>query len=170
MQRVVGRVIKAHGVHGEVSVEIRTDSPDERFVAGAVLVAKTPEEDTRSLTVSDARMHGERLLIRFTEITDRTSAEELRRALLLVNTDDLRELDDPDEFYDHELEGLHAEFADGTPIGRVRDVVHSPSGALLALDRSGREVLVPFVTAIVPEVDVAGGRIVLDPPEGLLDI
>lgn len=170
MQVAIGRIVKAHGIRGELAVEVRTDSPEERFAAGAVLTGQTPDGAVRELTVATARAHGGRLLVRFAEVTDRTAAEDLRGAILLVDTDDLPELEDPDEFYDHELEGLRAELKDGTPVGTVREVVHSPGGSLLAVDRSGHEVLVPFVAAIVPEVDVAGGKIVLDPPEGLLDV
>ena len=99
----------------------------------------------------------------------RDVAETLRGALLLADTDTLPPTADPDEFYDHELAGLRAELLDGTVVGKVVEVVHSPAGELLELDVDGREVLVPFVRAIVPTVDVAGGRVVLDPPEGLLD-
>lgn len=173
MQVVVGRVVKPHGIRGELTVEVRTDSPEERFVPGAVLTARSRGGSTRSLTVAAVRPHGGRLLVRFTEVPDRSAAEEVRGVSLLVDADDLPPIDDPDEFYDHELEGLRVELADGTVVGTVREVVHSPGGELLSVDieesDTRREVLVPFVTAIVPRVDVAGGRIVLDPPDGLLD-
>ncbi|EIE97999.1 ribosome maturation factor RimM [Saccharomonospora glauca] len=173
MQVVVGRVVKPHGIRGELAVDVRTDSPEERFVPGAVLTARARNGATRTLTVAAVRPHGGRLLVRFDEVPDRTAAEEARGLTLLVDADDLPPIDDPDEFYDHELEGLRAELVDGTVVGTVREVVHSPGGELLAVDveTSGtrREVLVPFVAAIVPHVDVAEGRIVLDPPEGLLD-
>jgi 16S rRNA processing protein RimM len=167
---VVGRVAKAHGIRGELTVDVRTDSPEQRFAAGSVLTGRTREGSTRTLTVTAARSHSGRLLVRFDEVPDRDTAESLRGLLLLADTDDLEPTDDPDEFYDHELEGLRAELADGTVVGVVREVVHAPAGELLALDRDGEEILVPFVRVIVPEVDVQGGRVVLDPPEGLLDI
>jgi 16S rRNA processing protein RimM len=107
--------------------------------------------------------------VRFEEVLTRDVAETLRGALLLADTDTLPPTGDPEEFYDHELAGLRAELLDGTVVGKVVEVVHSPAGELLELDVEGREVLVPFVRAIVPTVDVAGGRVVLDPPEGLLD-
>lgn len=150
-------------------MDVRTDSPEERFATGAVLVAKSRDGTTRNLTVAAVRPHGGRLLVRFTEAGDRNAAEELRGALLLADTDDLPPLQDADEFYDHELEGLRAELTDGTALGTVREVIHSPAGELLAIDRDGHESLVPFVAAIVVRVDVAGGRVVIDPPEGLLD-
>ncbi|EHK87291.1 ribosome maturation factor RimM [Saccharomonospora azurea] len=173
MQFVVGRVVKPHGIRGELAVEVRTDSPEERFDPGVVLTGRSRDGSTRPLTVAAVRPHGGRLLVRFREVPDRTAAEEARGLTLLIDADELPPIDDPDEFYDHQLEGLRAELTDGTAVGTVREVVHSPGGELLSVDvgepGSPREVLVPFVTAIVPHVDLAEGRIVLDPPEGLLD-
>ena len=167
---IVGRVAKAHGITGELSVDIHTDEPDLRFATDAVVRAKLRDGTVRPLTVAAARHHGERLLVRFAEVPTRDVAETLRGALLLIDVADLPASDDPDEFYPHELEGLAAQLADGTTIGAVSEVVHGPGGDLLVLDLTdGREVLVPFVRAIVPEVDVAGRRVVLDPPEGLLE-
>lgn len=169
MDVVVGRIAKAHGIGGELSVEVRTDSPDQRFVEGAVLTASARGGGRSRLTVSAVRPHGSRLLVRFDEVTGRDAAEAMRGALLLADTAQLTPIDEPDEYYDHQLEGLAAELTDGTPAGTVTEVVHSPGGELLAIDRSGRTALVPFVRAIVIEVDLHGGRVVLDPPEGLLD-
>lgn len=169
MEVVVGRVAKAHGIRGELAVDVRTDSPEERFAEGAVLTGKSRNGRTTRLTVAAARWHSGRLLLRFEEVPDRTEAERQRGLLLLAEARELPPIDDPDEFYDHELEGLRAELTDGTVVGTVREVVHSPGGELLSLDRDGGEALVPFVREIVPEVDVAGGRVVLDPPDGLLD-
>jgi 16S rRNA processing protein RimM len=166
---VVGRVAKAHGIRGELSVDVRTDSPEERFREGSVLTARKRDGSTSKLTVAAARPHSGRLLVSFEQIRSREDAEAIRGVLLLGDTADLPPSDDPDEFYDHELEGLRAELADGTLAGTVQEIVHSPGGELLALDREGRTVLVPFVREIVPVVDVSGGRVVLDPPEGLLD-
>jgi 16S rRNA processing protein RimM len=174
VQVVVGRIVKPHGIRGEVAVDVRTDSPEERFAPETVLTGKMRDGRTRPLTVAAVRPHGGRLLVRFLEVPDRTAAEEIRGATLLIDVDELPPIDDPDEFYDHELEGLRAELDDGTVVGTVREVVHSPGGELLAVEveESGRrrEVLVPFVAAIVPRVEVDRGRIVLDPPEGLLDV
>jgi 16S rRNA processing protein RimM len=169
MDVVVGRVAKAHGITGELAVDVRTDSPEQRFAVGAVLAMRLRDGSTRDLTVAAARQHSGRLLVRFSEVLTRDVAETLRGALLLADTADLPPTDDPDEFYDHELEGLRAELADGTLVGTVNEVLHSPGGELLSLDHDGRTLLVPFVRVIVPVVDVAGGRVVLDPPEGLLD-
>ncbi|MEV4318452.1 ribosome maturation factor RimM [Actinocrispum sp. NPDC049592] len=169
MDVVVGRVAKAHGIRGELAVDVRTDSPEERFAPGAVVAARLRDGTSRPLTLTAARPHGERLIVRFDEVPDRTAAELLRGALLVADTDSLPPTGDPDEFYDHELEGLKAVLTDGTEVGVVNEVVHGPAGELLAIQRAKDEVLVPFVREIVPEVDIKGGRVVLDPPEGLLD-
>lgn len=168
--RMVGRVAKAHGLHGELVVEVRTDSPELRFARGAELRAELRDGTTRTVTVADARPHSGRLLVSFDGVEDRDGAEALRGAVLSADIGDLPPIADPDEFYDHELEGLAAQLGDGTAIGTVREVVHGPAGELLVVDRdSGGEVLVPFVREIVPEIDVPAGRLVVDPPPGLLD-
>lgn len=167
MEVVVGRVAKAHGITGELTIDVRTDVPELRFADGAVLAARTRDKRTRSVTVSAVRPHGTRLLVRFAEVVDRNAAEELRGAVLLADTEDLPPTDNEDEFYDHQLAGLEAVLADGTPRGTVREVLHTPGGELLAVEFEGREVLVPFVRAIVPSVDLQQKRVVLEPPEGL---
>ncbi|QQQ75196.1 ribosome maturation factor RimM [Saccharothrix sp. 6-C] len=170
MDVVVGRVAKAHGISGELAVDVRTDSPETRFAPGSVLTAKLRDGTSRNLTVAAARNHSGRLLVRFEEVLTRDVAETLRGTVLLGSTEDLPPTGDPDEFYDHQLEGLAAELADGTRIGTVLEVVHGPGGELLVVKReNGDETLIPFVREIVPAVDLAGGRVVLDPPEGLLD-
>jgi 16S rRNA processing protein RimM len=162
-------VAKAHGIAGELAVDIHTDSPDERFAPGAVFSARLRDRSVRSLTVATVRAHSGRLLVRFDEVPDRNGAEEIRGAQLLVDAADLPPSEDPDAFYDHELEGLTAVLADGTEVGTVKEIARSPGGELLVLTLpDGTEGLVPFVREIVPEVDVRGGRVVLDPPEGLL--
>jgi len=170
MDVVVGRVAKAHGITGELAVDVRTDSPEMRFALGSAMVAKLRDGTTRILTVAAARNHSGRLLVRFEEVLTRDVAESLRGTVLLGSTDDLPPTGDPDEFYDHELEGLAVELLDGTKIGTVKEIAHGAGGELLVIRREdGSETLVPFVHQIVPTVDVKGGRVVLDPPEGLLD-
>lgn len=164
-KRVVGRVGRPHGLVGEVSVQVRTDWPEERFAVGAQLCGDTG----RALTVDAVRPHSGSLLVRFAGVTDRAAAAELRGLVLTVEATELPELDDPDEFYDHQLEGLAAVGPDGTALGTVREVVHAPASDLLVLATDHGEALVPFVRAIVVEVDLPGGRVVLDPPAGLLD-
>ncbi|MBV9730623.1 MAG: ribosome maturation factor RimM [Pseudonocardiales bacterium] len=164
-QRVVGRIGRPHGLRGEVAVQVRTDFPEQRFAVGAKLRGDTG----RTLTVETVRPHGKALLVRFAGIVDRDTAAELCGLLLTVDATALPDLADPDEFYDHQLEGLIAVGSDGEALGTVREVVHAPASDLLVLETDCGEALVPFVRAIVLEVDLAGGRVVLDPPAGLLD-
>jgi len=169
MRLVVGRIGRAHGIRGEVAVEVRTDDPDARFADGSVLL--TDPETVGPLTVRSSRAHSGRLLVRFVEVKGRDAAEELRGTQLLVDSADIAPLDDPDEFHDHELIGLTVHTVDGETVGTVVDVLHHAQDTLV-VDASdgGEEVLVPFVAALVPEVDVSGGRLVIDPPPGLLDL
>jgi len=178
MELVVGRVAKSHGVRGELVVEIRTDEPELRFADGGVLRGRLPrEKDVREYTIESAREHSGRLLVHLRGIADRAAADALRGMIFLVDTESLPPSQDPDEFYDHELEGLSVQMTDGTVIGTVTEVLHSAAGELLSVraaedpDASGqgREILIPFVTAIVPTVSIADSLIVVDPPEGLLD-
>jgi 16S rRNA processing protein RimM len=231
MQLVIGRITRPHGVHGEVSVEVRTDEPDRRFAVGRVL--PTDPAAAGPLTVDSLRWHSGRLLIQFAGVTDRNQAEELRGTWLTLDSAEAGPSGDPDEFHDAELIGLAVVTTTGQPVGRVTDVRHfgqdllviepqptdavtpqpagpvgsGPSGAGPALTGpppsgpaptgpaptgpaptgpAGRgpalaargpargaprsELLVPFVAAIVPEVDVAAGRLVIDPPPGLLEL
>jgi 16S rRNA processing protein RimM len=166
---VVGRIGRAHGVHGQVAVDVRTDEPDRRLAPGTALV--TEPESVGPLTVRTGRVHSGRLLLTFDGVDDRTAAEALRGTLLLADVDpDERPGDDDDEWYDHQLVGLEAVLADGSVLGPVTAVLHLPGHDVLAVAApDGREVLVPFVAEIVPVVDVPGGRLQVVPPPGLLD-
>jgi 16S rRNA processing protein RimM len=167
---VVGRVGRPHGVAGEVSVEPRTDEPDRRFAVGSVLIARAPDGAVRpgGLTVAGVRRHQGRLLVRFAEIVDRTAAEVFRGTLLEVPLDPEESPADPEEFYDHQLVGLRVE-VDGVAVGTVASVRHTGAQDLLEVRlEDGTEALVPFVSALVPVVDVAGGRLVVDDRPGLL--
>lgn len=169
--RMVGRIVKPHGIRGELVVDLSTDSADLRFAVGSVLfVTSRDGAVTRSLTVTAARPHAGRLLVFFEGVDGRDAADALRGAPLSAGLTDLPPIEDPDEFYDHQLEGLAVHTVAGALVGTVREVVHGAGGELLVVDRDGGgEALVPFVRQIVPEVDVPGGRILLDPPPGLLD-
>jgi 16S rRNA processing protein RimM len=165
---VVGRVGRAHGIHGLVSVDVRTDEPERRLAPGAVLL--TDPEARGPLTIVEARVHSGRLLLQFEGVEDRTQAEALRGTDLVVEIDPAELPEDDDEWYDHQLVGLTAVGLDGTAYGSVTEVVHLPMQDLLAVrTQTGTEVLVPFVSAFVPEVDVTAGRVVLDPPGGLFE-
>jgi 16S rRNA processing protein RimM len=167
MQLVVGRIKRPHGIRGDVVVEVRTDTPGRRFAAGAEL---RTDPDTRGpLTVSSARPHAGLLLVTFDGIADRAAAEALRGTWLVLDSAELGPTGDPDEFHDHELIGLAAVAASGEQLGVVTDVLHHGQD-LLVIERAGAgELLVPFVAPIVPVVDVTAGRLVIDPPPGLLD-
>jgi len=164
---VVGRIGRAHGTKGEVTVEVRTDEPGLRLAPGAQLV--TEPESVGPVTVASGRVHSGRLLLRLAGVEDRTAAEALRGVLLLADVDPTAVPDGEDEWYDRQLVGLAAVLRDGSPLGTVAEVLHLPAHDVLVVRRAGAdEVLVPFVHAIVPEVDVAGGRVVVVPPGGLL--
>ncbi|MGW5310138.1 ribosome maturation factor RimM [Nocardia thailandica] len=172
MELVVGRVAKSHGVRGELVVEVRTDAPEERFAPGATLRGRLPKsKQARPYTVESAREHSGRLLVFLDGIADRTAADALRGMLFVIDSADLPPTEDPDEYYDHELEGLAVQLTDGTHVGEVTEVLHSAAGELLSVRAAddGREILIPFVLAIVPTVSIADRLVVIDPPEGLLD-
>jgi 16S rRNA processing protein RimM len=191
MQLVIGSVVRAHGVRGEVVVAVTTDEPQDRYVVGSVL--ETDPTTAGPLTIEGLRVHTssgvDRLLVAFEGVEDRDSAERLRGVKLLVDADDIEPSDDPDEFHDFQLIGLAVHVgeapavgeaaaagedpaaAGGERIGEIVRVDHGPGADMLIVARpDGRQTLVPFVTAIVPTVDVAAGRVVITPPDGLLDL
>jgi len=168
VQLCIGRVARGHGVRGQVLIDVRTDDPDDRFAVGSVLVTD-PVERGPLVVETSARVSG-KLVLGVAGIPDREAADGLRGTLLLVDSTDLPPLPDEDAFHDHDLIGLRASSVDGTDLGSVSDVLHGTGGETLVLHRDGRDVLVPFVRAIVPTVDLAGGRVVVDPPAGLLDL
>lgn len=165
---VVGRIGRAHGIRGEVSVEPLTDEPERRFTDGAVLDTRSPSGAVGTLRIEGVRWHQGRLLIRFAEYADRTAAEAARGTRLTCPVDPLESPEDPEEFYDHQLVGLAVVSPSGDRLGVLARIEHGTGQDLLVIDRPGGEVLFPFVTALVPEVDVAGGRIVVDDVPGLL--
>jgi len=236
MQLIVGRIVRPHGIRGEVIVEVRTDEPEARFVPGRALATEAPARPGAAtatngpavpgagaasvsggapavpgagaasvsggapavpgagtasggaaslepepgavrwvvpptLTIEVVRSHQGRLIIGFEGVADRSVAEELRGVLLCVDSADVAPPADPDEFLDHQLVGLSVVTPAGEPLGEVAAIDHAPASDLLVLRRpAGGTALVPFVKAIVPEVDLAAGRVVVDPPEGLLEL
>ena len=171
MDLVVGRVVKAHGVTGELVVEVRTDDPDTRFAPGSRLRARPKNGPERTYFVESAREHSGRLLVRLTGVADRNAADGLRGSLFLVDTEELPPIDDPDEFYDHQLEGLRVVTTEGRLVGNVKEVLHTAAAELLSVtSETGAEVLLPFVSAIVTEVSLANQTIEIDPPDGLLEL
>ena len=202
MRLIVGRIGRPHGVRGEAVIGVRTDEPDLRFAVGAVLdvdrclPAGEGAAASGQLTVASVRWHSGQLLVSFDGITDRTAAGELTGSWLSVDSSQLPESSDPDEFRDYELIGLSVRTSAGDPVGVVTDVLHYGQDLLVVKaapdkarpDQAGpaegstaqgstakgstaksAEYLVPFVKAIVPEVDVSAGVVVIDPPPGLID-
>jgi 16S rRNA processing protein RimM len=171
MRLVVARIGRAHGVRGQVTVEVRTDVPERRFVPGAVLHLTPPAGVTGlppELSIADAHNHQGTLLLTFDGIDDRGLADALRDCLLEVDVEGSS--DEPDAWYDHELVGLRADAPDGAPLGEVVAVEHPGAQDLLVVRTlAGRRRLVPFVSALVPTVDVPGGRLVIAAPPGLLE-
>jgi 16S rRNA processing protein RimM len=178
MQLVIGQIVRPHGIRGEVVVEVTTDDPAARVAAGSELAA-TGQASVRAsggpgpgaLRIEAVRPHQGRLIIAFEGVVDRDGAEELRGIRLCVDSAEVGEPDDPDEFHDFQLVGLSVQLPDGEPVGTITRINHGPGADMLIVERpDGRESLIPFVTAIVPTVDLAAGRVVITPPEGLLEL
>ncbi|WP_433572522.1 ribosome maturation factor RimM [Streptomyces sp. CA-251247] len=168
MQLVVARIGRAHGIKGEVTVEVRTDEPELRLGPGAVLA--TEPAAVGPLTIETGRVHSGRLLLRFEGVRDRTAAEALRNTLLIAEVDPEQMPEEPDEYYDHQLMDLDVVLADGTEIGRITEISHLPSQDLFIVERpDGSEVMIPFVEEIVTGIDLEEQRAVIDPPPGLID-
>ncbi|MEO7235076.1 MAG: ribosome maturation factor RimM [Lapillicoccus sp.] len=172
----VARIGKPHGLGGEVTVQLHTDDPERRLVAGASFVTEAASGSgvPRTLTIRSTRVHNGTWLLGFEEIPDRTGAESLRNTRLILDADEpTAEPDESDEgaWYEADLVGLEVVRQDGTRVGAVSGLELGPAQDLLvvALEAGGTAYL-PFVEAIVPEVDVAGGRVVVDPPDGLLEL
>jgi len=168
---VVGRIGKPHGIRGEVTVELRTDEPARRFAVGTTLRAERPRGPASpwpSLRVAATRWHRSTLLVRFEELTDRTTAESARGLLLHATVEATETPEDPEEFYDHQLVGLVAEDLHGATLGEVTAVLHGAQDLLQVRTPDGRDALVPFVEALVPEVDLGRGRVVVADRPGLV--
>lgn len=172
MDLVVGRVAKAHGITGEVVVDVRTDDPDDRFARGNTLRGRASRGgEEREYTIESVREHAGRLLVRLDGVVGRDAAEALRGTLFLVDSEDLPPITEADEFYDHQLEGLRVRTVSGDDVGTIAEVLHTAAGELLSVKSAeGPEILVPFVGAIVTTVSLADGVVEIDPPDGLLNI
>ncbi|MHA3703544.1 ribosome maturation factor RimM [Jatrophihabitans sp. YIM 134969] len=164
----VGAVGAAVGIRGEVTIVSWTDDPELRFAPGSVL--STEPADVGPFTVAASRFQGAKLVVRFDGVDDRNTAEALRRTQLFVPQAARPPLQDPDDFYDTDLVGLTAVDPAGGPLGTVTAVEHGAGGDRLVVTSDGRDHLVPFVSVIVPRVDLAAGRVVVDAPEGLWEL
>ncbi|MEV7568283.1 ribosome maturation factor RimM [Streptomyces tanashiensis] len=168
MQLVVARIGRAHGIKGEVTVEVRTDEPELRLGPGAVLL--TDPASAGPLTIETGKVHSGKLLLRFEGVRDRNAAEALRNTLLIAEVDPTEMPEEEDEYYDHQLMDLDVVLADGTEIGRITEISHLPSQDLFIVERpDGTELMIPFVGEIVTEIDLEEQRAVIDPPPGLID-
>lgn len=166
MELNIGRVVKSHGVKGEVAVDVLSDEAEEHFVVGEVLTGRQAGKE-RELTVKTVRPHQNRLLVSFEEVPDRTAADSLRGMKFVAEPAE-READS-DEFYDHELIGLTV-LHDGAEVGKVTGVMDTPNRKILEIDYRGKEVLIPFVMDFVPDVDLDLSTLEITPPDGLLDL
>ena len=175
MEVVVGRIGRPHGLGGDVTVEVRTDDPAGRLAPGTSL--RTEPAAAGPLTIADARVHSGRLLLSFEGYADRGAAERLRGVLLMADVDPAERPEDPEEFFDHQLVGLAVHTVGGEHVGEVAEVLHLPGQDVLSVRRGAgvpgtarpAEILVPFVAEMVPTVDLEVGRILIDPPPGLIE-
>jgi 16S rRNA processing protein RimM len=176
MLLVVGKILRPHGIRGELVVDAHTDEPEDRLSVGSTFDVGPAEDRLGSpvgpkLTIDSIRWHHGRPLIFFAEVADRNVAELMRGQLLWVDSATIAPPADPDEYHDHQLIGLSVVTVGGEPVGSVSRIDHGPGADLLVVRKEdGTTALIPFVRAIVPTVDVAGGRIMIDPPGGLLEL
>ena len=164
----VGRIGPAHGTRGDAFVEPWTDDPEARFAIGVVLTADPATAGP--LTVESSRFQNGRLVVHFAGVEDRNAVEALRGVRVLLPAGERAPIEDPNEFYDTDLIGLIVRTAEGAEFGPITEVIHIGPADYLELVVDGVTRLIPFVAEIVPEVDVAGGYVIIAPPEGLFDL
>ena len=167
----VGRLTKAHGLKGAMKVELYTDAPERRFVPGAVFTLQVPEDSAwfgKTLELAELKWYNQQPVAFFKDVADRSAAETLAKAILWVDQLLAEQSVEEDAWYDHQLVGLTV-MRDGVSVGTVSQVDHLPAQDLLHIATPTGEVLVPFVKAIVPEVDVVGGTLTVTPPDGLFE-
>ena len=162
----VARIGRPHGVRGEVTIEVRTDSPEKRFAPGSKLTTESGKFGP--LTIESVRNNNGTLLIKFVEISDRNQAEELKNQILVAEIDLSKESGE-NEFHLQQILGSGAFLENGEKVGTIIDVVHIPGQDLLVIDHNGREVLIPFVSEIVPDIDIENRKITISEKEGLFD-
>jgi 16S rRNA processing protein RimM len=159
----VGRITKAHGVKGEVSVLVLSQVA-ERFEPGSRLFLG--ESEARRLTVSEVRPHRQRLLVRFEGVADRNHAEELQGSYLFVPVTSAPALPEG-EFWTHQLIGCEVVTDSGRSLGRIREVIRTTANDVWATEGEEGEVLIPALKEVVGAVDVQGGRVVVHEIPGL---
>ncbi|GAA4892725.1 ribosome maturation factor RimM [Tessaracoccus lubricantis] len=163
---IVGRIGRAHGIRGEVFVDVRTDEPGRRFAPGGTL---RMGDKRRPATLASVRWNRGKLIVSFAEAPDRTAVEQLTGELLYDHVPEAELPSEKDEYFDRHLVGLVVRDHTGAERGTVSEVLHLPAQDVLQLDVDGEERLVPFVSALVPTVDVAGGFLQLADVDGLLE-
>lgn len=167
----VGRLTKAHGLKGAIKIELYTDAPDQRFVPGAVFSLQVPDDSPwygKTIALAELKWYNSHPVAFFKDITDRSAAESLIKAILWVDQDLAEVVQEEDAWFDHQLVGLSV-FRDGASVGTVTAIDHLPAQDLLTVKTENGEVLVPFVKAIVTAVDVEAGTLTVDPPLGLFE-
>ena len=167
----VGRLVKAHGLKGALKLELYTDDPGGRFTPGSTFTLQVPESSAwhgKSLTVREFRWMNTHPVAFFEGVDDRDAAEGLVKAILWIDADASAQTAEDDAWYDHQLVGLDV-VRDGSVVGTIVRVEHLPSQDLLIVKAGEDEIMVPFVAAIVPEVDVQAGRVTVTPPPGLFE-
>ncbi|MFJ2369662.1 ribosome maturation factor RimM [Microbacterium sp. NPDC087665] len=165
----VGRLVKAHGLKGALKLELYTDNPERRFTQGAEFTLQVPEASPwhgKNVVVREYRVMNGNPVVFFDDVDDREAAETLVRAILWIDQDN-DEVED-NAWFDHQLVGLDV-VRDDVVVGRVMRVEHFPAQDLLIIKTGEQEIMVPFVEAIVPTVDVAAGRVIVTPPAGLFE-
>ena len=167
----VGRLTKAHGLKGAIKLELFTDDPGRRFVPGAVFTLQVPTGSPwhgKKIELVELRWYNQHAVGFFKDVPDRTTAEGLAKAILWIESDAAEQSDEEDAWYDHQLIGL-AVMRDGEKIGTISRLEHMPAQDLLIVKTPGGDVMIPFVKAIVPVVDVKAGTVTITPPPGLLE-
>jgi 16S rRNA processing protein RimM len=167
----VGRLTKAHGLKGAIKLELFTDDPGRRFVPGAVFTLQVPTSSPwhgKTIELVELRWYNQHAVGFFKDVPDREAAEALAKAILWIDQDSTEQTDEEDAWYDHQLVGL-AVVRDGVQIGTLTRLEHLPAQDLLIVKTAAGEVMIPFVKAIVPSVDVTAGIITITPPPGLLE-
>jgi len=167
----VGRLTKAHGLKGAIKLELFTDDPGRRFVPGAVFTLQVPTGTPwhgKTLELVELRWYNQQAVGFFKDVPDRTTAETLAKAILWIESDAAEQSDEEDAWYDHQLIGL-AVMRDDVKIGTISRLEHMPAQDLLIVKTPTGDVMIPFVKAIVPAVDVKAGTVTITPPPGLLE-
>lgn len=164
-------MVKAHGLKGAFKLELYTDSPETRFKTGAVLNLQVPDTSPwfgKTVSVKELRYYNAQPVLFLNEVEDRNGADTLVKAILLVDADLEILPEEPDAWYDHQLVGLKI-IRDGIEVGKVIRVEHLPAQDCLAIETAAGEVLMPFIKAFAPTVDIAKGEITVTPPGGLFE-